>query len=108
MVDQVRSGVLSATGGAGKADALPLTRKGNDQLVTTRATANKREAVSENATGQEAVEFALDHRRHLATAAAELLNEPNAVTLNSAMQRIRLNGAGPTAARRRRARLGGT
>jgi hypothetical protein len=67
--------------------------------VTTCAAADARKAGGEDATGQEAIELAFNHRRHLATAAAELLDAPSAVSSNRARQRICLDVAGPIAER---------
>jgi len=69
--------------------------------VTTCAAADALNAVGEDTTGQGAVELAFDRRRHLATAAAELLDEPSAVSSNSAMQRMEERRPGANRARRR-------
>ncbi len=63
-VDEVGRGILGATRGARWADAAALARKRHQQLVSAGAAANAREAASEHAAADHAVEFTLDDARH--------------------------------------------
>ena len=59
--------------------------------MTARATPNPGEAVGEDATRQEAVEFARDHRGQLAATTAKLVDEGGAMLSHRAMQGAQLD-----------------
>jgi hypothetical protein len=78
-VDEVGRAVLGATRGARWADAAALARKRHQSLVSAGAAANAREAASEHAAADDAVEFTLDDARHVVAASTSSGDEGAAV-----------------------------